>query len=54
MHWQVLHSSSFQDLTLQSMQSFRIVWNTVSGKQDLEMMDSSMHLFLLEIKLEWL
>ena len=27
--------------------------NTVSGKKDLEMMDSSMHLFLLEIKSEW-
>ncbi len=49
-----LHSFSFQDLILQFMQSFRIVSNTASGKQDLEMMDSSMHLFLLEIKSEWL
>ena len=53
MHCLELHSFSFLDSIPQFMQSFRIVWSTVSGKPDCATMDFNMRLFRLETRLEW-
>ena len=51
MHCLELHSFSFPDSIPQFMQSFRIVWSTVSGKPDCATMDFNMRLFRL--KQDW-
>lgn len=43
----------FSDSIPQFMQSFRIVWSTVSGKPDCATMDFNMRLSRLETRLEW-
>ena len=53
MHCLELHSFSFPDSIPQFMQSFRIVWSTVSGKPDCATMDFNMRLSRLETRLEW-